>query len=306
MNKIIEVSKQDLVDFTVGLDGIVENCNDVMQIMTRCDEKNLLKFHTIDEKKLATISKNMQEIHRATRSFGRRNTQTTNKLMTLTMLNDTSPYRILRQCISQIEKTRGAIKENFFKLLKKKLKLEELLKKIGVCESDKGPTKEDDYKLRRYKLKAMKSISDISDSMLYLEGAFKEIASFQHAYNQIRKNNNIPEDWDEQNFEDAEVKFHVRQAFNMAYKDLLNTDRPNMGTMEYMSQFGLNPQSAYETVRNYIKACAKLFPTGKGPSYNDLQRFLDEQMELNKENYKDVMKKIGLDELIDKDFLYKE
>ena len=51
---------------------------------------------TIDDKKLAKIAQKMVEVDRASHTAGRSQTQTTNQLMTLTMLTD-SPYRRLRQ-----------------------------------------------------------------------------------------------------------------------------------------------------------------------------------------------------------------
>ena len=57
----------------------------------------------------------MVEIDRVNHTAGRSNTQTTNQLMTLTMMTD-SPYRRLRQCMSQIERKRSALEESYFKM----------------------------------------------------------------------------------------------------------------------------------------------------------------------------------------------
>ena len=70
---------------------------------------------TITNEKLAIISQKMVAIDRANNTAGRSNTQTTNQLMTLTMMTD-SPYRRLRQCLSQIEKKRIALEESYFKM----------------------------------------------------------------------------------------------------------------------------------------------------------------------------------------------
>ena len=70
---------------------------------------------TITNEKLEIISKKMVAIDRANNTAGRSDTQTTNQLMTLTMLTD-SPYRRLRQCLAQIEKKRNALDEAYFKM----------------------------------------------------------------------------------------------------------------------------------------------------------------------------------------------
>ena len=149
----------------------------------------------------------------------------------------------------------------------------------------------------------------VSDSILYLEGAIKEVASFQDAYNQIRKNNNIPEDWDENNFEKAEIKHHVKQAFLLAYRDTLQNNCANQGTMEYMHQFGLNPQSSYSLIRDYIKQNDETIQDSECsdlPSYNNLEDFLEEMAEIHKDCYKDAMKRMGLDKLHNEMFMYQE
>ena len=43
-------------------------------------------------------------------------------------------------------------------------------------------------------------------SKIYLDGAFKELAVFQEAYEEIRINNGIPENWDEMDAERDEIK----------------------------------------------------------------------------------------------------
>ena len=77
---------------------------------------------TMTPAKIAKISDKMVEVDRANKTLGRRNTQTTNQLMTLTMLTD-SPYRRLRQCLAQIESKRLALEDAYFRYEKTKLKI---------------------------------------------------------------------------------------------------------------------------------------------------------------------------------------
>ncbi len=72
---------------------------------------------TMTPDKIQKISERMVEMERANNSLGRRNTQTTNQLMTLTMLTD-SPYRRLRQCLAQIEQKKNALQEHYFRYQK--------------------------------------------------------------------------------------------------------------------------------------------------------------------------------------------
>jgi len=81
-------------------------------------QKSVGGLPTITDEKLALIASKMPEIDRANHTAGRSQTQTTNQLMSLTMMSD-SPYRMMRQCLSQIEKKRNALEEAYFKMKKK-------------------------------------------------------------------------------------------------------------------------------------------------------------------------------------------
>ncbi len=259
---------------------------------------NGLSFNTLDSNKLAEISNNMVEINRAICSFGRKNTNTTNKLMTLQMLNGTNTIRILRQCLAQIEQKRTVIKDTIFDIMEKKILLEEL-------EDNLKHNTYSDFDIARKKLKIVKTISDISDSMIYIESAFKDLYSFQEAYNQIKKNNNVPDDWNEKTVEENEIKFHIRQAFQLAYRDLQNSGRANPGTMEYINQFGMNVSTVYMEAGKYLNEENSKLQKNIFPTYDEYEEWLNEMSEKYEDSYKNAMKRIGLDTLYNEDFLFK-
>ena len=76
--------------------------------------RNVKGLPTITKEKMALINERQVEIERAKQTLGRKNTQTTNQLMTLSMLTD-SPYRRLRQCIKQIESRKSALQSSYFR-----------------------------------------------------------------------------------------------------------------------------------------------------------------------------------------------
>tara|TARA_R100001480_G_scaffold147464_1_gene146401 strand:+ start:2554 stop:3354 length:801 start_codon:yes stop_codon:yes gene_type:complete len=244
-----------------------------------------VKFACITEDKLADINSKMAVIKRATQSFGKRNTQTTSKLMTLNMLA-CSPYRALRQCLAQIEKKRIAIKESIFKIKETEIEIKDFIK--SGTELDL--------------LKAERAKSGISDSVLYLEGALKELAGFQDAYEQIRVSNNIRENWDEKDFEESEPRHHVMSTFRNGIRDMLAAGNLGHGTAEYMEQFGIHPVRAMKEISAYIKKCAQ----NGNDNYTDYVKFLNEMADKYSENYKEAMKRLGLTNLLTESFLYKE
>ena len=252
-------------------------------------QKSVGGLATITDKKLAIIAEKMVEIDRVNHTAGRSQTQTTNQLMSLTMMTD-SPYRRLRQCLSQIERKRTALEEAYFKMQKKKLLISQWYEKGDAMSV----------------IKAQEAESNMIRQKDYIDGAFKEIATFQCAYDEIRESHNIPEKWDEKDAELAEIDHHIKQAFRQAHRDMVNTGRIGLGNMEYMEQYGIHIQTATKIIADYIAGEDKMIAEGKMPTVKHLYAFLDRMAETFHDAHKDVMKRIGIKELIKEEFLYLE
>jgi len=194
---------------------------------------------------------------------------------------------MLRQCLAQIEAKRLAVKSAAAKLEDLKIKLEEV-----------------NLHSREYQF----ATSEISDQMLYIEGALKEIGIFQDAYKQIQKNNDIPDNWDEKDFEDSEIEHHIRTVFKQGLRDLISSSRVSPGTIEYFEQLGIHPVSALKYIRDYLNATESFIQNNedKLPSIDSWYEFLDKMVSVFKPEHKKAMKRIGLDTLINTDFVFKD
>jgi hypothetical protein len=266
---------------------------------------------------LAKIAENMPEINRACNVFGRQNSQATGKLMSLSMIAQ-SPYRRLKQCLAKIERKRGALKENIFKLRKEKVALNKLLRKreqtkeeikdIGKSASE---LEELYFDLELAQIDIEEKVANISDTNIYIEGALKEIGMYQEAYSEIVKNYNLPSNWNEEDFEKMEVEEHVKTAFLHAVRDVQMTGRLNVGTCEYLEQFGVNPAIAFKLVQDYLSKVDRqgIMSNEKGEliinaDIDHLYNFLDEMYSVFRNEWKKSAKRIGIDDYISKDFLY--
>ena len=69
---------------------------------------------SISKEGLQKIYNRLPELERTKKAVGRKNSQTTATLMTMTMLAD-SPYRQMKQCLSQINNKRNALIESYFR-----------------------------------------------------------------------------------------------------------------------------------------------------------------------------------------------
>ena len=251
-------------------------------------QNSITGMATMTPDKIQKISERMVEMERANNSLGRKNTQTTNQLMTLTMMTD-SPYRRLRQCLAQIERKKEALKESYFKHQKLEVEIKEW--------------EQEDTELAHINI--AEAQASMQSSKVYIEGALKEIAVFQDAYEEIRKNNNIPLLWDEEDAELDEIRHHIKQAFRQSHRDMILTGSISQGNAEYLEQYGIHLQTARNYIRQYIDQCEELIAEKAYPSIDHLYEFLNNCVEVFGEEYIKTMKHIGITELVRSEWLFK-
>mgnify|MGYP003114922853 CR=1 FL=1 len=251
--------------------------------------KNIVGLPTITNEKMALINERQVEIERAKQTLGRKNTQTTNQLMTLSMLTD-SPYRRLRQCITQIESRKTALQRAYFNYQKTMIKIKEW--------EEEG----DELSL----INIQEAKEQIESSKVYIDGALKELAVFQEAYEEIRKSNNIPELWDEEDAEMDEIRHHIRQTFRQSHRDMILTGTITQGNAEYLEQYGIHLQTARNVIGKYIAECERIInEDGKMPNIDHLYEFFDKCVEIFGEEYIKVMNHIGIKDLVRSEWLFK-
>jgi len=298
--------KKDMIrDSIVSTEQIKDILDNIPCIFSRVEtvlEDKPLKV--INEKKLKKIESRIKEQNEKMYNFGRQDSQTTRKLMTLQMLNTAdSTYRILRQILAQIERKQSAISENYIRLKKDYTKIVELQYQI----------KNETANIQRNKLEAnlQAKITSLTNSFVYLEAALKEVGFLQDCYEQIKKNKNIPDDWDELDFEQSEIEAHIRNAFRNGIRDFLCNGRLGMGTCEYLEQFGISPIEASFHISKYITDCNQAmakFEVSQNysllPDYDNFHDFLNKMAGLYRHAYKKACRRIGLDDdLISRDFV---
>ena len=252
-------------------------------------QNNITGLPTITKEKMALINERQVEIERAKQTLGRKNTQTTNQLMTLAMLTD-SPYRRLKQCITQIESRKRALQSAYFGYRKTEIEIREW--------EEKG----DELSL----INIQEANEHIEESKIYIDGALKELAVFQEAYEEIRINNNIPVLWDEEDAEMDEIRHHIRQAFRQSHRDMILTGTITQGNAEYLEQYGIHLQTARNVIGQYIAGVEEMISKdSKMPNIDHLYEFFDKCVEVFSEEYIKVMNHIGIKDLVRSEWLFK-
>lgn len=252
----------------------------------KLEKINTSHLSSLDRTALDSISKGMAEHSRAIKAFGRQNSQTTTKLMSLSMLA-AGPYRTLRQCLAEIDRKKLALQEVSFSLRKKQVEISR---------------KNTDDALQAIEAEELRA--QIECSRDAVEGALKDIAALQDAYQQIKEKHNIPDNWDEVDFEEGEIEHHIRQAFTLAYRDVMAQGTLAASSSEYFQQFGIHPYAALVRIKDYIFSLEEAVKLGQLPDIKHFHEWLDAMYQLHKSCPKAAAEHLGVTELITKWSLY--
>ena len=268
-------------------DEIVKQLNtDILEATTGF----LVQSANINKHAVEKVNRYLPELEEKTKAFDRNNSQSTLAFMTLTMLNGQSPYRMMRQVMAEVEKRKGA-------LVEAQVNHAKVLKDIERLQDSDDPVLQAKYRQKCVNITTMEQ---------KINGSFKDIATLIDAYNNIKEANGI-EDWDEEAFEKEEKKHHVRRAFELMYRNLLEGSRAQTSTIEYCQQYGVHPQVCLTEVSGYLQYTAELIAKGTElPHSNHLEEFLDEMAEKYQSNPDKTSERLfGKSDITVTDYMYK-
>ena len=233
------------------------------------------------QSKILSLTKSLPEFKHSKKMFGRTNSQYTSQLMSLTMLGD-GPYHFMKQCSAQIDNKVAALQGIYFNMKKQVYKIKRWEKKG------------DEYSLILAE-EARVNLITIEDGISH---ALREIQMYKDAYEDIREQHGIDENWDEADFNKLEEENHIRMAFRLALRQLMESGRLERSASEYMESNGIHPMSAERVTRQYHEEVIQLLDEGKAPSVKHFHNFLDNMVEMFKGSYKDTMDRIGIKDII--------
>jgi DNA-binding transcriptional regulator YiaG len=193
----------------------------------------------------------------------------------------------MKQCLAQIDKKYKALQEAYYNIEKKKLIIEKLKNKTDA---------ESRLIIQEYE-------SLIESITMSMNAALREIGMFQDMYDGIKKNNNIPDNWDEKDFEKQEIANMVRSSFRLAVQDLSAGGRVSKAAVEWWEQLGIHPQLAESRARSYLVLIQEKINSSAKVTIRDMYDFLDSMAEEFKDSYQDALSRIGLDELGSEGFM---
>ena len=267
-------------------DEIVKQLNtDILEATTGF----LIQSANINKHAVEKVNRYLPELEEKTRAFDRNNSQSTLAFMTLTMLNGQSPYRMMRQIMAEVEKRKGA-------LVEAQVNHAKVLKDIERLADEEDPVLQAKYRQKCVNITTMEQ---------KINGSFKDIATLIDAYNNIKEANGI-EDWDEVAFEKEEKKHHVRRAFELMYRNLLDGGRAQTSTIEYCQQYGVHPQICLTEVAGYLQYTEERIANKESLHANDLEDFLDEMANKYQSNPDATSERLfGKSDVTVTDYMYK-
>ena len=233
------------------------------------------------QSKILNLTKSLPEFKHSKKMFGRQNSQYTSQLMSLTMLGD-GPYHFMKQCSAQIDTKIGALQSVYFRM------------KESVYKIKKWEKKGDEYSM----LLAEEERVGLISAEDGINHTLREIQMYQEAYEEICKSHGIDENWDEADFNKLEEENHIRMAFRLALRRLMENGSIDRATAEYMESNGIHPMSGERVTRQYHQEVTQLLDEGKAPSVKHFHNFLDNMVEMFKGSYKDTMDRIGIKDII--------
>ena len=249
----------------------------------------IIPSNVVNEAAVQKVKEYLPELTEKTAAFGSANSQSTLSLMSLTMLVGQSPYRMLRQILAETEKRKGA-------LAAAQVGYAKALKKIERLKDATDPIDQARYR---------QSVVELATMEQKINGSFSNLATLIEAYNNIKTKNGI-EDWDEEAFEQEEKRHHVRRAFELMYRNLLDGGRMSVSTIEYCQQFGIHPQICMTETSGYVAYCNKRITDGEILHSNDLEEFLDEMAEKYYKNADKTAERLfGKADFTVSDYMYK-
>lgn len=268
----------------------IDQYDDIICKFSRMENAIHGTLQTLDEATMHRVIDRLPEFNSKLPAFCKSDSHTTRRLFTTVMMQSPdSTYRVVRQLFAEMEKTKSAISEYYFNMKELQLEINELRGRESLSEKEK--------------LQITRKISSLTSTYAYFEAAIKELGTFQNAYEEIKRNKNIPDNWSEADFEADEVQASIRLAFRNAVRDILNSGSINMGTLELCEGLGISPFEAIYHTKTYIIEAEKEMKNNNPTDYDNFQNFLDAMVERFRHNYKKALNRIGFDSVSSNEFL---
>jgi hypothetical protein len=213
---------------------------------------------------LANIQEKAPAIAQASSNFYKSHSQMMSVTLDVTAI---TPIRSVKHSLAEIEKTKAALQEGYFRMKKDEVKLKKIERKIK---------QEDDFLERELlEIKRDELIAKAESSRGYVEGAIRKLNFFTNQYDNLMEK--LGKDTlTEEDYEEEEIKYHIMTCMKQA----LNAARSRNGMIDegnliYIFDLGINAAQAQAEVFSYLQWENELVKQGKAPEHHHTVQWLE-------------------------------
>ena len=213
---------------------------------------------------LANIQNKAPAIAQASTNFYKSHSQMMSVTLDVTAI---TPIRSVKHTLAEIEKTRSALQEGYFRMKKEEVKLKKLERKLAG--------EQDDLERELLEIRIHEKQAQAATSRGYVEGAVRKLNFFTNQYESLMKKIGKDE-LTEADYELEEIKYHIMTCMKQA----LNSARPRNGVIDegnmiYLFDLGINAAQAQLEVMGYLTWENELIKEGKAPEHSHTVKWLE-------------------------------
>jgi hypothetical protein len=242
--------------------------------MLKVKEKTELVAHDINihlpaakpeyKSMLANIQEKSPAIAQASSNFYKSHSQMMSVTLDVTAI---TPIRSVKHSLAEIEKTKSALQEGYFRMKKDEVKLKKIERRI---------TQEEDHLERELlEIRRDELIAKAESSRGYVEAAIRKLNFFTNQYDSLMEK--LGKDTlTEEDYEEEEIKYHIMTCMKQA----LNAARSRNGMIDegnliYIFDLGINAAQAQAEVLSYLQWENELVKQGKAPEHHHTVQWLE-------------------------------
>src|SRR6056300_1297323 len=213
---------------------------------------------------LANIQEKAPAIAQASSNFYKSHSQMMSVTLDVTAI---TPIRSVKHSLAEIEKTKAALQEGYFRMKKDEVKLKKLERKLS--------NETDDLEREHLEIKINEMEAQAASSRGYVEGAIRKLNFFTNQYESLMEKLGKDE-LTEEDYEREEVKYHIMTCMKQA----LNAARSRGGNIYegiliYVFDLGINAAQAQAEVYSYLQWENELVKQGKAPEHHHTVQWLE-------------------------------
>jgi len=213
---------------------------------------------------LTNIQEKAPAIQQASSNFYKSHSQMMSVTLDVTAI---TPVRSVKHSLAEIEKTKAALQEGYFRMKKNEIKLKKLERKLD--------NETDDLEREMLEVKINEMMAQAASSRGYIEGAIRKLNFFTNQYENLMKKIGKDE-LTEEDYEREEIKYHIMTCMKQA----LNAARGRGGQIDegnliYIFDLGINAAQAQAEVYAYLNWENELIKEGKAPEHHHTVQWLE-------------------------------